>query len=417
MLKTLPQRTNHNPRVLASLVACCLLLAGLVASAAAANDVFDWVETGEAALANAAGAQGTQAKLIARIAVFNALNAITPRYQPYAPAPEADGTASPEAAVAMAAWTALTSLPFADRVALDERLRGVLAKVPDGPAKATGITLGKRAALALLAARATDQFNQLAPSERPAGPGVYELTPEHKRPTSVHWMNFRPFAIKNLKVCDPGQPPAWDSPAALKAAAVSKSIGARNSAERTADQTAAALFWNSTDDGDEISVLKGIAEARKLPALETARMLALFAIASLDGAICGTAMRDKYRVWRPYSAIRGQFAHPSVRDDTWVPLFTTPANPDYPSGTATIAGIYERLFRSFNPESGVPPVWKNRATKQTRSWSTTDAMAAEMSSSRVWAGIHSTFAVEAGLNLGRRVADEVLATQLVPLAR
>jgi hypothetical protein len=384
---------------------------------ARADIVIDWVELGDAALANAPGAQSTQAKLLARIAMFNALNAVTPRYQPYLPAPEAAPDASPEAAVAVAAWTALASVPFADRVALDERLRSVLGKVHAGPAKEAGITLGRRAALALLTARAGDSFEQVAPSPRPSAPGVYELTPEHRRPSSVHWKNFRPFAIRSLDICEPGPPPAWDSAAAIDAALQSKAIGGRSSAVRTADQTAAALFWNSTDDGDELNVLKDIAEARMFPALETARMLATFAVASLDGTICATAMRDKYRVWRPYNAIRGQYALPLVRDDAWVPLFTTPANPDYPSGTATIAGIYQRLFRSFNPDNAVPLVWKNKATKQTRSWPTSDAMSAEMASSRVWAGIHSAFAVDAGLQLGRRVADEVLATQMLPLAR
>jgi hypothetical protein len=40
-----------------------------------------------------------------------------------------------------------------------------------------------------------------------------------------------------------------------------------------------------------------------------------------------------------------------------------------------------------------------------------------MAESRVWGGIHSRFAVEAGLIVGRRIADEVLATHLLPLAR
>jgi hypothetical protein len=397
-------------------IACCLLAAGAFAPARA-DIVFDWVELGAAALANAPGAQSTQAKVLARIAMFNALNAIAPRYQSYLPAPEAAAEASPEVAAAMAAWTAFASVPFADRAALDEALRGTLGKVSAGPAKAAGITLGKRAALALLAARAADSFDQVAPSPRAPGPGVYELTPEHRRPSSVQWMRFRPFAIRGLDICEPGPPPAWDSDTAVNAALQSKAIGGRISVVRTADQTAAALFWNSTDDGDEFNVLKHIAEARKLAPLESARMLAVFAVASIDATVCATAMRDKYRFWRPYSAIRGQFALPSVRDDSWVPLFTTPANPDYPSGTATIAGIYERLFRSFNPDNAVPLVWKNKATKQTRSWPTSEAMSTEMASSRIWAGIHSAFAIEAGLQLGRRVADEVLATQMVPLAR
>jgi hypothetical protein len=299
---------------------------------------------------------------------------------------------------------------------LDERLRTMLARVPDGPAKTAGIVLGKRAAMALLLARASDDFSALAPTPGSSGPGIYELTPEHKRPSSVHWINVRPLGIQSLAVCDPGAPPAWDSSEATGDGMHSKTIGGRVSAVRTADQTAAALFWNATDDTDELGALRALAEARKLTALKTARLLALFGIAGIDGAICTAVIKDKYRVWRPYSAIRGTYAIPSLRDDAWMPLITTPANPDYPSGTAIVAGIYERLLSSLNPLGGML-AWKSRATKQTRSWPTPEALSQEMAESRVWGGIHSRFAVEAGLIVGRRIADEVLATHLLPLAR
>jgi hypothetical protein len=398
-------------------VAVIILLAFGASAPLRADLVTDWIETGNTALANAPGAQSNLAKILARLAIFNALNAITPQYKSYAPAPETDPGASPEAAVAMAAWTVLASVPFADRAVLDERLRSVLDRVAEGPAKATGITLGKRAALALLAARVDDNFNPLAPTARAPAPGIFELTPGHKRPSSVHMKRLRPFAIRSLDICEPGPPPSWDSEQAIADARRSRDEGGRDSAKRTADQTAAALFWNAADDADEFNALKDIARRRQLPPLQTARMFALFALAAIDGSICNAVIKDKYQVWRPYNAIRGRFAAKAVREETWEPLISTPSNPDYPSGTAALAGIYERLLRVFNPDNTVPPVWRSKAIRQIRVWRTTDSMCEEMAASRVWAGIHSAFAVKAGLLVGRRIADEVLATQLLPLAR
>lgn len=394
-----------------------LALASVLPASARANSVLVWAETAEVALSHAPSAQAVQAKVIARLAMFNALNAISPVYTSYLPTPGAVPEASAEAATAMAAWTALSSVPFVDRAALDSQLRSALDKLPEGPGKIAGVALGRRAALLLLLDRASDDFSTLAPSPREPGPGVYELTPEHSRPSSIHWMRVRPFAIRSLKTCDPGPPPAWNSEVAIASARQSRALGGLGSAVRTADQTAAALFWNSIDDSDELAALKAIAEKRQLAPLETARMLALFAIAMIDGNICNALIKEKYRVWRPYNAIRGRYALPAVRDETWEALLITPGNPDYPSGAASVAGIYERLLHAFNPGAAAPPTWRSRAIKQVRTWPTTEAMAEEMARSRVWAGIHSTFAVDAGLVVGRRIADEVLATQMVPLGK
>ena len=399
---------------------CLAITLGVVATTLAparADTVIGWAETAEAVLSNAPSAQVVQAKAIARLAMFNALNAIKPGYRAYMPAPEAVPDASAEAAIAMAAWTALASVPFVDRTALDGQLRSVLDKLPDGPAKIAGVALGRRAALLLLLERTKDDFSSLAPSPREPAPGIYELTPEHKRPSSIHWMRIRPFAIRSLQVCDPGPPPAWDSEAAIASARQSRVLGGRNSAVRTADQTAAALFWNVADDSDELAALKAITEKRQLAPLETARLLAIFAIAMIDSNICNALVKEKYRVWRPYNAIRGRFALQAVRDESWEALLTTPGNPDYPSGTASVAGIYERLLQAFNPANAVPPVWRSRAIKQARAWPTTVAMAEEMARSRIWGGIHSTFAMDAGLVVGRRIAEEVLAAQMVPLTK
>jgi hypothetical protein len=55
----------------------------------------------------------------------------------------------------------------------------------------------------------------------------------------------------------------------------------------------------------------------------------------------------------------------------------------------------------------------NNAAGQFRTFANADAMGTEFLSARVWAGIHTRYAVDAG----RSVAEEVFATQLQPLRR
>jgi hypothetical protein len=59
----------------------------------------------------------------------------------------------------------------------------------------------------------------------------------------------------------------------------------------------------------------------------------------------------------------------------------------------------------------------NNAAGQFRAFANADAMGTEFLSARVWAGIHTRYAVDAGRSLGRSVAEEVFATQLQPLRR
>ena len=58
--------------------------------------------------------------------------------------------------------------------------------------------------------------------------------------------------------------------------------------------------------------------------------------------------------------------------------------------------------------------WHNTHTRQTRHWASAAALADELAAARVWAGIHFRSAVDAGRQVGRRMASEILDTQLLP---
>jgi hypothetical protein len=196
-----------------------------------------------------------------------------------------------------------------------------------------------------------------------------------------------------------------------------KTLGSHNSTTRTADQSIAAVFWNSGEDGDGIALLKRIADARKLSSLDYARMVALADMADYDGRIVYVAIKEKYRYWRPINAIAGKFADAAVRDVNWKPLIATPPNPDYPSGGGVGGGGMFALLTEFNPNNAAELLWKNTAIGVTRSWSNPLAMAQELAQSRVWGGVHFRNSVDAGYNIGKRLSEDVFATQLKPLAK
>jgi membrane-associated phospholipid phosphatase len=113
-----------------------------------------------------------------------------------------------------------------------------------------------------------------------------------------------------------------------------------------------------------------------------ARVYALMGIAFYDG---GTACWEaKYHYWD---------ARPTMLDPTITTVFRTPNHPSYPSGhscaSAAAGGVLGALFPR---EAGFYRT-----------------LADEIGESRIYAGIHVRSDCEAGLALGRQVADAVMA--------
>lgn len=393
----------------------CILLLTLLIAPARADVVSDWAEATPKILLKSPRSQWLHTTLLTDLAMFNALNAITPRYQPYGTPPEPVPDASPDAAAAAAARTVLASVPGADQALIDKTFEASLKAATDATARAKGVTLGRRVALALLAARADDVFARVEPPKVEPAPGIHVLTPEAKQESSVAVTRLRPFGIRNVAAYDPGPPPTVGSAVAQRDLAEVKALGGRVSTQRTAEQSVIALFWNSGEGEDGVQMLKTLAESLKATPLEFARMLALTDMADLDSRIVYTSIKTKYRHWRPYNALRGAFADAKLRDATWEPLIHTPPNSDYPSGGAVGGGNLQALLTAFRGNSPAPLVWVNTALSMTRSWATPEAMGRELADSRVWSGVHFRNSVDVGYRIGQKVAEEVLATQLRPL--
>jgi hypothetical protein len=303
--------------------------------------------------------------------------------------------------------------PDADHALLVRRYRETLAGVKSAPERDAGAMLGQQAALMLMAARSADRLARVdAPAREPAA-GIFVAPPYAKMPRSITAVALAPFGIRSAQAFDPGTPPAPGSDAASRELAEVRAFGALASTTRSADQTAAALFWIASEPADFTALLTQAIESRKLDALDTARIAALDALISVDATIVSAIEKERYVRWRPESAIAGPFAAAADREAGWESLAPAPPSPEYPSTGATSAGTLEVELPRLLGLAG-PIEIQNSHTYQKRRWQDAAALADEMAASRIWAGAHVRSSIEAGRRVGRRVASEILDRQLLP---
>src|SRR5262245_18811322 len=343
---------------------------------------------------------------------------------------------SPDAAVTEAAYHVLVHYFPAKEPALTVLHDAALAAIPDGPAKRNGIAYGGLAADKVLRDRAgdglqtpiasTSSFPALAP-----GPGVWRLTPPAYAAPQTPWMaSMRPFVLASADQFLPPPPPSLQSQQWVDAFNEIKSVGAANSATRTPDQTAVALFWTANVIRQYNGLARAIATNESLDVPETARLLAMLNEVGADAMIAMMNAKYHYLFWRPVTAIDPASAandgfgpvpgfddgNPlTVEQPGWHPLVTTPNHPEYPSAHATItSAIAEVLTEVLGTDRLDIDVQGTPRLLVTRHFATADDLRAEADNARVWAGLHYRFSVQAGSLLGREVADYDLGHAFQP---
>jgi hypothetical protein len=191
-------------------------------------------------------------------------------------------------------------------------------------------------------------------------------------------------------------------------------IGARDSKERTADQTAAAIFSLIKPSELWSSAARAAAAAQGTSTIENARIFALMSMAQMDATIAGWAIKKQYPLWRPITAIREAAVNP---DPNWEPLLITPSHPDYVSGHCINSGAAARALTLLFGNDGV----KFSATfgggfGLTRSFTGFAAAEKEIGDARVWAGIHTRTADYHGGMVGHEIAELTVQRVMRPLS-
>ena len=353
---------------------------------------------------------------ILHIAMFEAVNAIDRRYAPYrlTLAPERD--ASKEAAAAAAAHAVLVALHPSHEKALDADLAASLQPIPESRAKATGIALGRNAAAEILAWRAGDGAD--APeSYRPhAAAGVYVPT---MVPVSSTYGRVMPWAMASASQFRPAPPPALSSKTWAADIKEIREFGGRTSSKRSAEQTDIARFWFVTGPQAWNPIVRQLATLKQLDLADSARLFALVAIATDDSFIAVFDAKYHYNFWRPVTAIRNADLSnnpATLREPAWLPLGDTPMHPEYPCAhcitSAAAASVLGAVIGNDIPEISMTSA---TAPGITRRWTRLQDYTDEVATARIHAGFHYRFSTAAGQEMGRRIADLVVRTQLLKL--
>jgi hypothetical protein len=404
---------RRRPRAFAAAVLATLCLSGTINSARA-DTVLDWNAT---AAALPIPVPPVMARVMAAMhgAIHDAINSIEPQYETYRFPVDAPAGASKDAAVASAAHAVLAALVPSQKAALDTALGQSLAKIGDERSKADGIVVGKAVAERMLTWRAKDNFDAKAEDKPGTGAGVWQRTPPSLAPGALpHLGSVTLFMLKSADQFGAKGRPALTSREFARDLDEIKRVGGRYSTERTADQTAVALFWA----GNEIPQLNGVgravSQARKLSMHENARLFALMHAAAADALIVSFRIKYQENAWRPITAIRA--GHAGVAPDpTWESLLITPPHPDYPSAHCIAAGATAQVLRDLFGSEEVkfsyvfPP-----GLGMMRSYTSLAQIEKEMEDARVFAGIHFRSTDEHSTELGRRVGAYAVANHLRP---
>lgn len=256
---------------------------------------------------------------------------------------------------------------------------------PEGleAAKQLGLEVGNQVAAF---GRKDGANHQEIPTYPPKAPGVW-VWPLGRPATEPGWGAVIPIAIAPNDLAQAIPPPAWDSPAYEQER---KDFWAEQ--QKLDDHgKQIADFWA----GDPGTVTPaGIWQEEAIKILQKENQTAEQAIGVL--AILNVAMHDSFiACWKAkfiyYTARPNQWV--ATFDKKWKPYLRTPRFPAYPSGHSSVSGAAAGILKALFPKDAAQ----------------FDAMAKEASYSRIIAGIHWFVDGVGGLDLGQRIAQQVLS--------
>jgi hypothetical protein len=350
-------------------------------------------------------------------AIYDAVNAIDGTHKPYLiRVTGVSPNASQDAAAAQAAHEVLVTLYPEFQTALDTELRDSLAQIPEGTAKADGISIGLTVADQILSLRSNDGSNATAiPYVFGGAPGNYQSTPPNfpKQPQFTHWSHVTPFALESANQFRPDAPPALSSNTYTDDFNEVKAFGIANGTTATPDQMLTGHFWNGAIQNYWNEIAQTAAIHYNLTTPQSARLFALLNLTLADSVIAFYDAKYTYNFWRPVTAIRaaGTDNNPDTSaDPNWLPeVGNTTPDPSYPGAHAVIsAGAASVLDSFFKPKGFRFNVTSEVMPGVERTFKNFSAAAEEATLSRIFAGVHFRSDLTTGQRLGDDVADFVV---------
>lgn len=401
------------------LITLLLLLPSFIAAPVSRADVVtDWNTTAAdiAAAAKMPTPPTVRAMAIVQTAVYEAVNASTRRYPPGTVQVDAPRGASVDAAVAAANLATLSKLVPSQQASIENAYEAALSRIPDGQAKKDGIAVGEKCAAAVLAMRENDGATTPESYRPHTTAGAYVPT---VIPVASEWPQRRPWVMTSASQFRPGPPPSLSSDLWARDYKEIKALGAKNSEQRTGEQTAIARFWETSAVTVYYPVVLSVATVPGREVTQNARLLAAVAQAMDDAAIAVFDAKYHYGFWRPITAIRngdkdGNDA--TERDASWLPFIDTPMHPEYPCAHCIISAALGAVLQAEIGTGSTPVLATTSPTAPgaVRRWTKIADFTQEVASARIYDGVHYRNSTEVGSAMGKQIGELVAAKYLRP---
>lgn len=239
-----------------------------------------------------------------------------------------------------------------------------------------GLELGKRVAAQVIAKARADGSDAVFTGTIPTGPCNWVGV----NPGNVTAVNWKPLLLSSPSEFRPPPPPACTS------AQVQSEVAAVLNYPRTFITNYKAFYWQSPEGLNFWPLVwanKWMSEDKTdLNPPRAARVYALIATAFSDAFIA--SQDGKFAYW---------YIRPHQLDTRITPLFPVPNFPSYPSNHSTFSATRSEILAYLFP---------GRADFARQ-------LGKEAGDSRIWAGIHYEMDNQAGVALGRAVANKFIA--------
>jgi hypothetical protein len=240
----------------------------------------------------------------------------------------------------------------------------------------------------------------------PVGPGLWIPTPPaFPAAAGPYWGNNRTIVPGSINGALPPSPIPYSEDPSSDFFKMEKEVYDA-SQTLSAEQAAIGLFWLDAGigaGGHWLYVLRQVLLSNESKLDVAALAYAKGGIYINDATISSFKTKYIYNVERPITYIRNVMGH-----TTWNPLFATPAHPDYSSAhTVQSTAIADAFTSIFGDNYQFTDHQFDNIGMSPRSYSSFNAVVNEVAAARVFAGIHTRMACEAGLGEGLKVAQNI----------